>query len=172
MGDFNINLLSSETCKYAQNFSLSLQSVNLLPTIDKPTRVYNNSATLIDNIFVNNLENDCVSGNIVSDLSDHYTQFCIVRLSRDKVKPHKSVTRDYSRFSEARFSKELSKIDWKHPVSEKNNNVDQSFSAFYSKLNKTIDKHAPIKPLSTRKAKQRTKPWITKGLIKSIKIKK
>ena len=81
------------------------------------------------------------------------------------------MTRDYSRFSEARFSKELSKIDWKHPVSENNNNVDQSFSAFYSKLNKTIDKHAPIKPLSTRKAKQRTKPWITKGLIKSIKIK-
>ena len=110
MGDFNINFLSSETCKYAQNFLLSLQSVNLLPTIDKPTRVYNNSATLIDNIFVNNLENDCVSGNIVSDLSDHYTQFCIIRLSRDKVKPHKSVTRDYSRFSEARISKELSKM--------------------------------------------------------------
>ena len=80
MGDFNINLLSSETCKYAENVLLSLQSVNLLPTIDKPTRVYNNSATLNDNIFVNNLENDCLTSNIVSDLSDHYTQFCIVRL--------------------------------------------------------------------------------------------
>ena len=171
MGDFNINLLSSETCKYAQNFLLSLQSVNLLPTIDKPTRVYNNSATLIDNIFVNNLENDCLSGNIVSDLSDHYTQFCILRLSRDTIKPHKSVRRDYSRFSEARFLSDLSGVDWERPVTENNNNIDQSFSALHSKLNETIDKHAPLKPLSMRKAKQLTKPWITKGLIKSIKIK-
>ena len=80
MGDFNINLLCSETCKYAHNFLLSLQSINLLPTIDKPTRVYNDSATLIDNIFINNYESNCLSGNIVSDLSDHYPQ-CYVGIS-------------------------------------------------------------------------------------------
>jgi hypothetical protein len=56
MGDININLLRFESCNYAQNFQISLQSLNLTPTIDKPTRVYNNSATLIDNIFVNKLD--------------------------------------------------------------------------------------------------------------------
>ena len=80
MGDFNINLLRSETCNYAQNFLLSLQSFNLMPTIDKPTRVHNNSATLIDNSFVNQLGNNDTSGNIVSDISDHYSQFCITHL--------------------------------------------------------------------------------------------
>ena len=78
MGDFNINLLRSETCNYAQNFLLSLQSFNLIPTIDKPTRVYNNSATLIDNIFISKIEDEITSCNIVSDLSDHYSQFCAV----------------------------------------------------------------------------------------------
>ena len=58
MGDFNINLLRSETCNHAQNFILSMQCFNLMPTIDKPTRVHNDSATLIDNIFVSKLENN------------------------------------------------------------------------------------------------------------------
>jgi hypothetical protein len=77
MGDFNINLLKAQTCQYTQNFLFTLQSYALTPTIDKPTRVYNNSATLIDNIFVNKIENSIVSGNIVSHISDHFSQFCI-----------------------------------------------------------------------------------------------
>ena len=65
MGDFNINLLAAETCNYAHNFLLSLQLYALIPTADKPTRVYNNSATLIDNIFVNKLDGIIKSGNLL-----------------------------------------------------------------------------------------------------------
>ena len=64
MGDLNINLLRFEACSYAQNFLTTLQSFNLSPTIDKPTRVHNKSATLIDNVFVNQLDNHILSGNI------------------------------------------------------------------------------------------------------------
>ena len=78
MGDFNINLLRFHDCKYAQNFILSLQSFNLTPTIDKPTRVHHNSYSLIDNIFASNLEDTITSGNIFSDLTDHFSQFCIL----------------------------------------------------------------------------------------------
>lgn len=53
MGDFNINLLNAETCNFTKDFLFSLQSYSFIPTIDKPTRVNSNSATLIDNIFVN-----------------------------------------------------------------------------------------------------------------------
>ena len=53
MTDANINLLSYEWCKYAQEFLHLLQSYSFIPTIDKPTRVRNKSATLIDNIFIN-----------------------------------------------------------------------------------------------------------------------
>ena len=45
MGDFNIDLLKSETSIYSHNFLLSMQSNSFLPVIDKPTRVYKNSAT-------------------------------------------------------------------------------------------------------------------------------
>ena len=57
MGDFNIDLLKCETSQISHDFLTSLQSCYLIPTVDKPTRVYRNSATLIiDNIFVNKPE--------------------------------------------------------------------------------------------------------------------
>jgi len=46
-----------------------------------------------------------------------------------------------------------------------------AFSKICNKLNKLVNKHAALKPLSKCKFKQSLKPWITKGLLKSIKIK-
>jgi len=72
-GDFNIHLLKSESCNYAHNCLLSLQSYSFIPLKDKLTRVYGNSATLIDNILVNNTTNLLSCGNIISDISDHFS---------------------------------------------------------------------------------------------------
>ena len=71
IGGFNIDLLKYENCKYSQTLLQCMQSFSMLPTIDKPTRVYGSSATLIDNIFTNNLTNNISSGNIVTDTTDH-----------------------------------------------------------------------------------------------------
>lgn len=81
LGDVNINILPTQSCNYAQQFFNCLQSYALLPTIDKPTRVYNNSATLIDiySIFINKFDDYLVSGKIVCHLTDHFSQFCILK---------------------------------------------------------------------------------------------
>ena len=65
----------------------------------------------------------------------------------------------------------MSCIDWVDIVSRNETNIDKAFSSFYNKLNKLINKHAPLKPISWRKIKSYSKPWITKGIHKSIKIK-
>ena len=171
MTDANINLLRYETCKYAQSFLHILQSLCFSPTIDKPTRVHNASATLIDNIFVNNYDAHFLSGNIVSDVSDHFSQFCVCRPLGGKTKLQKIVTRDFSKFSEEKFINDLSQLNWESAASESTNDVNKSFSTFYNKLNRIVNKHAPIKTISKRKAKQLNKPWITKGLRVSIKKK-
>ena len=57
MGDFNIDLLKCETSQVSQDFLLSLRNCYLIPTVDKPTRLHRTSATLVDNIFVNNPNN-------------------------------------------------------------------------------------------------------------------
>ena len=95
MVDFNINLLRCETCNFAQNFLCSLQSFPLIPTTDKPTRLHANSATLIDNIFSSNVDEitvDELSGNIVSDISDNYSQFGISR-SENAIDNHRKRTK-------------------------------------------------------------------------------
>ena len=56
IGDININLLHAESSRYAQEILLSLQSFSFIPTIGKPTRVHNSSATLIDNILTNKVD--------------------------------------------------------------------------------------------------------------------
>ena len=54
MGDFNMDLLNCESSQISQDYLLSLRSCYLIPTEDKPSCVHRTSATLIDNIFVNN----------------------------------------------------------------------------------------------------------------------
>ena len=56
MGDFNINLLKSEENQHVNDFLNQMFSSSFYPLISRPTRITNRSATLIDNIFVNNLE--------------------------------------------------------------------------------------------------------------------
>ena len=73
MGDFNIDLLKWDTSSYSHDFMSSLQSCYLIPLIDKPAQVRSSSATLIDPDQV------VTCGNIVSDISDHFSQFCILK---------------------------------------------------------------------------------------------
>ena len=171
MGDFNIDLLKAQVCDFAQNFLFTLQSYALTPTIDKPTRIHNNSATLIDNILVNDIENSILSGNITSDISDHFSQFCIIQSNVETNKQRKEKMRDFSRFSETNFINDMALIDWNLLITNKGGNVDKLFNAFYDKVNKLVNKHAPVKPISKRMIKRSSKPWITKGIRRSIIIK-
>ena len=151
--------------------------LNLTPTIDKPTRLHRNSATLIDNIFTNKVEQNIISGNLISDVSDHFAQFCISQSPISKGKPARLLSRDFSNFTERNFINDLSLINWDHSVPDNETNVKKLFSSFYNKLNKTVNKHAPFKSISRRKAKCFSKPlllllpWITTGIRKSIQTK-
>ena len=56
MGDFNIDLLKSESCDYGNRFIEQLFTSSFVPFITKPTRITEHTATIIDNIFTNNIE--------------------------------------------------------------------------------------------------------------------
>ena len=145
MGDTNLNFLRFYSCKHAQNFILSLQSFNLTPTIDKPTRVHNNSYSLIDNIFLSNIEDNITSGNIISDLTDHFSQFCYLLSTKNIYNHgcHRKLVRDHSNYSETNFLQDLSQINLIEAVSRKSD-VNKSFSSFYNKINNLLNKHAPL----------------------------
>ena len=70
--DHNIDLLKGSCHNPTQQFITDLSDIDLLPTITRPTRITNHSATLIDNIYVSNqLHRDFESTIIIHDLSDH-----------------------------------------------------------------------------------------------------
>ena len=79
--------------------------------------------------------------------------------------------RDFSRFSRDSFNFDLSNVGWNALLNKKPCDADNFFSSFYNKFNKLISKHAPMKTMSKRKAKQLSKPWITKGIQIFIKVK-
>ena len=68
-GDFNIDLLKSSIHTDSLYFINSMFSCSFLPLISKPTRISENSATLIDNIFISNPVN-FNSGIILTDISE------------------------------------------------------------------------------------------------------
>ena len=103
----------------------------VIPTIDKPTQVRSSSATLINNIFINNPDQVVTCGNIVSDISDHFSQFCILKSVKDKVKVNKFKVRNFSQFSADCFNAELSQVDWNAIVERKSCDVNDLFSSFY-----------------------------------------
>ena len=133
--------------------------------------MHSNSFSLIDNIFTSKVNENIISGNIISDISDHFSQFCLTGSIVVKGAPDRPLVRDFSKFSEDNFIHELSRIDWVDIISRNETNIVKTFSCFYNKLNKLINKHAPLKPISWRKIKFFSKPWITKGIRKSIKMK-
>ena len=61
--------------------------------------------------------------------------------------------RDYSSFSAENFNNDLAEVDWDRIIANGNENVNNLFSSFYNNFNKIVNKHAPIKKLSNRKAK-------------------
>ncbi len=70
-GDFNIDLLNSNNHKMTNDFINTIYSMNLYPTITRPTRITSHCATLIDNIFTNDISNKTLSVLLISDISDH-----------------------------------------------------------------------------------------------------
>ena len=95
-------------------------------------------------ILVNRFDYNITSGNIISDVSDHYSQFCILHSVKEQTSKQKTKNRDFSNFPENDFIAELAHTnrDWDCIVQ---NNTDRSFSTFYNKLNKILKKHAPMK---------------------------
>ena len=51
------------------------------------------------------------------------------------------------------------------------NNIENQLTELHSLITATIDKHAPLRNLTRKQKRLRNKPWLTKGLLISIKHK-
>jgi len=77
-GDFNIDILNQCVFKGISEFINIMYSNHLCPLIDKPSRITSETATLIDHIFTNRLEEKVVGGLFITDVRDHLPVFAIL----------------------------------------------------------------------------------------------
>ena len=90
-GYFNVNLMNYDKREAHIVFLSFSLTTNFTPQITLNTRVNEKSATLIDNIFVNNPSFKYLSGNITTSISDHLPQFIILETFKgNNLKPRTS----------------------------------------------------------------------------------
>ena len=80
MGEFNIDLLQYDSHNPINDFINSLLLHSFLPYIHQPTRITDNSVTIIDYIFssITDCETVLVSGNITTMGADHFAQLLLI----------------------------------------------------------------------------------------------
>ena len=169
MGDFNINLLGYASHTPTSDFVNNFFSHSLLPCIHHPTRVSEQRALVIDNIYTNATNANITSGNIVMQISDHFPQFLILKntqVGHDKLESFKY---DYSRFKEDKFLDDFNQIDFTY-LENSDLDVNNEFDRFLKDLNTLTTKHAPIKRRSRKEVKLKDKPWINNRIQKMIRI--
>ena len=167
-GDFNVDLLKIDGINNYQLYYNLICSFGFLPLIIQPTRVVDNQTpSLIDHIFSNNLSDEIISGNIYLTLSEHFCQFASVKSENIEIKKIKMYSRNYSKFSSNDFHDGVAIQNWNYEL----DNPTDLFNDFFWKLECCVERHAPITKLNYREIKLKVKPWKTPKLSKMIKIK-
>ena len=146
-----------------------LYNMGCAPLITCPTRYSRNTATLIDHINTNNLNKSMHTYVLVSDISDHLPILALVKNFKPYYNtPPTSLIRDTSNFTFENFLIDLEDklSDFEKKVSLQT--AHDLFQKFLNIIKQSLQKHAPLKKASRKQQKLREKPWITRGILKSI----
>ena len=123
---------------------------SFFPQITLPTRIQNESYTLIDNIFTNDIEKiiKSKSGILINDISDHKIIFTFQENLSYIEKTEKYIyTEKYDEISMQQFIIELNNLNIYEHL---NQNIDSSPQANYEILSKIV-KRAKDMCISTKK---------------------
>ena len=169
LGDFNINLLNYNSSRPITNYVNFLFSKQFLPYIIHPSRVSAHSSTLIDNILSNITDNEILSGNILTQITDHFPQFLIVKHAGITYKNLSYFQHDLFKLNEENLHTDFSNVDLSY-LNEGALDVNAKFNRFLSSLDDLVKAHAPLKKLTKRDIKLRNKPWINGKIKKMMRI--
>ena len=171
-GDWNFNLLNFAEHENTLTFVDTMMSALLAPVITLPTRLSNNSGTIIDNIFTNDLKNDRICGNLTISISDHFPSILILPKfkAKDSLKKERYV-RDKKNFNKEKFLQDFSHVDWDSLLELHKNDANISLGNLLNKTTQLIDLSLPWRKVTQKESKFMEKPWITTEIVKKIKLK-
>ena len=177
LGDINININENDSSTPTKKYINTINSNGAHSIITKPTRVTASSATLIDHIITNDIAHTVVPSVLLSDLSDHYPVSCTIKQFKTF---NKSLNNNVRYYRERKnFCPETFCNEMKSSLSQLKSdslplhgeNFNATFDSFVETVSRIINKHAPIKRLSRKQKTLAKKPWITNGILTSIRKK-
>ena len=121
-----------------------------------PTRVTDHTATLIDHVFLREQKQSekIISGNIFTDISDHFANFLVVfDLDFRKRSIERRKTRIFGPKNTSKFLDNLQQVDWDPLYQE--TDVNRCATAFYNIVKKVYNEAFPLKPISTKRIKDK-----------------
>ena len=153
---------------FVESYLYNILGLSCKCAIDLPTRITENSKTLLEHIYVNENKHPYMSGVILSDISDHFGTFVSISAKKlNKTKPNQLIIRDMNSFNYEMFLEELKNRLQVENLAE-SDPVNKQFEAFYEIFYETIDKFAPAKKTSRKEKRIYFKPWLLKSILKSI----
>lgn len=174
MGDINIDFLNESSHSKTSEIVDNVYACGYSPVITQPTRVTENSATLIDQIFLStrDVSGNCKSGIIVTDVSDHYGVFLLTNCTTQENSKIQSTPTPYRVYSENninQFSNIIQNMNFTNITSE--TSAQLSYDNLHEKLQAAHCLAFPLKMRQSKCKRIRHNPWITAGIIKSCKTK-
>ena len=166
LGDLNINLINSQKhtpngIKRYKEFC-SLHGIEQLLTL--PTRITNNSSSLLDHILTNSADRISQFGIVNVGLSDHQLIYCTRKITRTRLNTHKYVKmRSLKYYSEDLYVKKLKEIDF--PDYSNFKDINEAYSDFTGKVASVIDEIAPIKEV---RVKSNSQDWFDAEINEEI----
>jgi len=173
-GDMNIDLAKCSTHSPTNNYLENLLLYNLVPAVVMPSRITDQSATIIDHIYFMpgakfNSNLSIQSGNLWCDITDHLANYCLlIRASSHQQKELRPFVRIYSASNIQKFKEKIGDVDWSELLNCTDANT--AYMNFEQNISSSFNDCFKLVKLSRKRSKD--KKWITAGILASCKTKK
>lgn len=164
VGDLNIDIKSNSD--YCQKYLNIMGEAGFKPLIDKYTRIYKDSKSCIDHIFLKCTRYDVCSSYVFKTLiTDHFP--IVSHLHLKTPQPTGTVTNKISKLNKNKLIEILKNETWNEVYTS--DDLDYAVEIFTNKIKNAVDKSTHTTTI--KRMQRKRNPWITGGLLKSISVK-
>jgi len=166
IGDININIADDSKDELKLDYLNLMAKLGFYSYINDYTRVCNNTSTTIDHIFIRTKYIDSINPILLKSLiTDHYSTLLI---EKDEIMKDGNKSNIKSYLNIKLFCSLLDSESWEPIINE--TNINNCADKFHKILNNHINKAKKHKECIIPSNKRKIKPWITSGLIASIRV--
>ena len=167
--DSNVNLLNINSNNTTALYLETIYSNGFSQKIGKATRISGQSFSLIDHILCKTAVNNLSSGTILTDFSDHFTNFLVLPDCKPKPNEQFVYSRNLTPAKITEFKSILENLRWNSVLSIQDTNL--AFDEFWSIFNALYNLHFPLKKCKLNRNVHKLRNFMTTGLLVSRKKK-